>query len=522
MSAVNAVRHIVPGDVVVVCGLGATGWCPAVFKAITVLYKRTGIPNQLTVFAIAGQGDRGNDLGSVDCLAKYPGLVKEFFTGHMETFRYTIKAAWRGDLELVCMPQGTFARGLALAACGCHSIVTKVGIGTFADPAVKNGKGTKVGPLASQQWVVNDGGQLRYDLSKRKPTVAVVVGTCADPDGNVSLKRCPLRGEASAAVLAVKKNGGLVIFQVGYFVDKLPEAEIDIAGSDIDIIVVRPDTPQTFCFTQRHPLWSLVPGAKVNLERALKVDAWLNRIAKLTPTRTKEDQQVARAGAWLLSQLVKVGAVGNVGVGLPELVAAWLKRAGVMAGLNIKVESGPSGGVAAQGPLFGCMHGATKVQESPEVFAEFEAGIDFAVLGAAQIGANGDVNSSMRGKDLVGPGGMQSIAYGARKIIFLMRATDKRTGDSRFVSEVDEVTFSAEQALAAGKEVYYVTDFAVFKLVQDIGRSGLKPIYRMPGCSGGEIMNRMPFILATPDSKGIDYLPESVVAGENFLLELAE
>lgn len=101
-------------------------------------------------------------------------------------------------------------------------------------------------------------------------------------------------------------------------------------------------------------------------------------------------------------------------------------------------------------------------------------------LGAAQISPNGDVNVSRMSKNrLTGPGGFIDISQSTRNICFMTTLTAKGLevscpGDGslkiemegsvkKFVSEVFEKTFSGDESVRRGQQVFYVTERAVFR-----------------------------------------------------------
>ncbi|MFA5022135.1 MAG: CoA-transferase [Patescibacteria group bacterium] len=518
ISAAEAAQKIKSGSVVVASDLGITGWCSAIFKAVVVSFKRVGEPQGLVVEPIAGQGDRNRGFWSIDRWAEFPGLVSMWITGHHETFYRARQAADQGRIKMFCIPQGEFSQLFAALMKGMDQFLTKVGLKTFMDPRL--GPGTRLGGNTTEQFVTvtPDGNQLCYTCPW--PNVAIINATTADKHGNVSVKRCALYGEKFAAVMAVKVGNpkpGIVIVQAAYYVDELASEDIYIPGHLVDYVVIRPETPQAFFYSQRHPFWALIPNSGVNSRRALEVIKWICQIAKLTPRRTLKDNVVARIVVYLMSKILKIGDDGNIGVGLAEVVAYWMRRAGLTANLKIKIESGPEGGTPAPGPFFGGMIGPTKMYESWEVFADFMKGIAFAVLGALEIDQKGNVNLSRFGKlvsQFVGPGGAMTIMHGARNLFFVMRLHNEKNGAVRFVEKVMEVTFNADEALRAGKRVFYVTDFGALELTEN----GLKLIARMPDWTIERIRAVLPFPIII--GQDVEVLPQTVVTGQCFQLNL--
>jgi acyl CoA:acetate/3-ketoacid CoA transferase len=490
-----------------VVALGGMSWPTAVFRAIYERYLNTGSPSGITVIAPAGQGGRGLIPWSIDDLSKLPGLVKRFITGHLETFKWTKKAAAAGRICLHCIHQGALVQLVGRLAKGENVFWTQAGLGT-----AYGAKSAMTEP--EEQFVETVDGQVRVTCPALDAnSVVVVVATYADEGGGLYSDNVVSEGEAEAAAEAVHRQGGIVIAEVGGVIPLRAQPARFMA----DYVVVRPDARQVLCFTQRAPFWALIAGARYNVARAFAIIGFINRLAKLTPQRGPLDCMVARAAAFILAKQVKAGVKGNVGVGLPEMVVVEGERAGIMSKLHLVVESGPLGGRPTSGGFFGAEVNPTEIRSSVQVFQEIEKeGLDFTILGLLEADYAGNGNSSRwsdRIEDLVGPGGAITIASAAKQIFLVLRLRDKK-GQLRFVEPVREVTLSGPEALRRGKQVFFITDCGVIQLTAD----GLKLIYRMPNFPLKDILELLPFVSLSDD---LEVLPESVVTGQNFKLTLA-
>ena len=100
----------------------------------------------------------------------------------------------------------------------------------------------------------------------------------------------------------------------------------------------------------------------------------------------------------------------------------------------------------------------------------------------------GNSNVSKFGPKFSGTGGFIDISQNAKKVVFLGTFTatglDVQIDDTslkiksegknkKFVTEVEQITFSARQALDTGRPVLYITERCVFILTEQ----GLKLIY---------------------------------------------
>ena len=126
-------------------------------------------------------------------------------------------------------------------------------------------------------------------------------------------------------------------------------------------------------------------------------------------------------------------------------------------------------------------------------------------MGFGEFDQWGNVNVSRLGGLTVGPGGFIDIAQNAEKVIFCgsfqAKGTKLAFGDGqlivenqgsiqKLVNQVDQITFSGQQASAQGQEVLYVTERAVFRLSED----GLELIEIAPGVDlEHDVLDQMEF-----------------------------
>jgi propionate CoA-transferase len=108
-------------------------------------------------------------------------------------------------------------------------------------------------------------------------------------------------------------------------------------------------------------------------------------------------------------------------------------------------------------------------------------GLDIASLSFAEVDTLGNVNVHAFGERLRGPGGFPNISRGAKRMCFVgtlttggMKAaieddaiTITAEGTTqRFVERVEEVSFSGPAAAERSQEVRYITERAVFALIE--------------------------------------------------------
>ena len=178
-----------------------------------------------------------------------------------------------------------------------------------------------------------------------------------------------------------------------------------------------------------------------------------------------------------------------VGIGLPN-IAVNLARMTVAPDLELVYEAGAYGARPARLPLSigdpAIVTGATAVVSMLDLFGCYLQGgrVDVGFLGAAQIDAFGNINTTVIGDyhapvtRLPGSGGACEIALHARRVFVIMRQSRRS-----FVERVDFVTSPGRQDGAAhgrGGPSVVVTDLGVYRFGPD-GRMRLDLMH--PGTS---------------------------------------
>ena len=480
ISARDAVSLVKDGDTVVVGGFVGSGHPEALTAALERRFLEEGRPRDLSLVFCAGQGDkkdRGlNHFG-------HEGLVARATGGHWGLAPKLGRLAVEGKIDAWNLPQGVLSHMFRDIAAGKPCTITHVGLKTFVDPRLEGGKASPKTTEEVVELVTLDGKEyLKY--KHFRPDVCLIRGTTADEFGNISMEQEVATLEALSQAMATKKCGGTVICQVMRLAKHqgINQLFVEIPGILVDHVVVVDVTRephlhmQTFG-EQYNPYYS---GQVAYPEDSL-----------FRPMEMSERKLVARRS---LFELLPLGeCVVNLGIGMPEGVANVAKEEGVRDRIVLTVESGPIGGLPASGLSFGASHSPYCVLDQPYQFDFYDGGgLDIAFLGAGEIDPRGNVNVSRFGANFAGCGGFINITQNAKRVVFcgtftaggLEVACDDgklrilREGRNRkFVTKLDQVTFSADYATERGTPVTYVTERCVFRLE----REGLRLVEVAPG-----------------------------------------
>jgi propionate CoA-transferase len=355
-------------------------------------------------------------------------------------------------------------------------LLSKVGLGTFVDPA--NGGG-KLNERTTEDLVrlLEIDGEPWLFYKAFPINVAIIRGTTADRNGNISMEKEALTLDNLALATAAKNCKGFVIAQVERIAasGSLNPRHVKIPSVLIDCVVIA--QPENHAQTY-------ATGYNGAFSGELRVPTDRN-----VPLPLDDRKIIARRCALELP----MGGVVNLGIGMPEGVASVAAEEKLFDYVTLTAEPGIIGGIPQGGLDFGAAINAESILDQNQMFDFYDGGgLDLACLGMAQVDGRGDVNVSLFNGRLAGAGGFINISQNARQLIFagtfssgglktaVVDGQLKIVNEGKvqkFVDRVDQITFSGRLAASNAQPVLYVTERCVFRLVHE----GLELIEIAPG-----------------------------------------
>ncbi|MDD9148182.1 acyl CoA:acetate/3-ketoacid CoA transferase [Sporolactobacillus sp. CQH2019] len=461
VSSAEAANLIKDGQSIAVGGFVGFATAEEVLGALEKRFLTTGSPKNLFVMNCAGVGDkkdRGmNHFG-------HEGFVRKVYCGHIGLAPKLANLVSENKVECYIVPQGVTTHILRAIAGKKPGVITHVGLKTYADPRVE---GCRANDISKEEVVelikIDNKEYLRY-----KPfpvNVAIIRGTTADENGNITVEKEALFSEQIQMAQAAKNSGGIVIAQVERIARKgsLNPQYVKIPGICVDFLVVaKPENHcQSFVDSSFNPSWS--GQIKVPVDRLEKM-------------KLNQRKVCARRAAMELRR----GAVVNLGIGVPDGVANVAAEEGLSDQLVLTIESGAIGGIPAGGLGIGASLNPEAIIDQDYNFDFYDGGgLDICYLGLAEADEDGNLNVSKFSGRVVGPGGFINISQNSKKLVFCgtFTASGLKTEISdgrlkiiqegrnkKFKKHVEQITFSGEYAAEAGQKVFYITERAVFEL----------------------------------------------------------
>ena len=482
----EALDLIQDGAVITATGFVLHGLADEVFKAVEDKFLQTGHPRNLEYFFLGRAGLEGYGFDRWG----HEGLVSKIIAGHVGLTPKICECISNNQCQAYNWPHGAILNTIRAAIQGQKGCLSKIGLKTFVDPRLEGGKMNqatvedliKVVEFDNEEW-------LYYPVPKLD--IALIRGTTADQNGNISIEDECVPLNMLETALAVKSCGGKVIVQVKNISStKLPASEIEIPGTFVDAVVQCSD-PDKYHRQTKNIFYSSVYAGHVNIP-----------IEDFKPLGLDVRKIIARRCFMEL----KEDALVNLGIGIPELVARIAAEEGVSDAMIMSCENGTIGGVPGANDTFGAAANAIGMISMNTNFDLYDGGnLSMAVQGLGECDSKGNINVSKFGAKLPGCGGFIDITQSTPLIIFAGTFTAGGTKIEiengklhilqegkikKFKNTVQQITYSGEYGASIGQKVLYVTERAVFQMTEN----GLMLIEIAPGVDiEKDILNQMEF-----------------------------
>ncbi|MGE1062159.1 hypothetical protein NXG27_05930 [Megasphaera paucivorans] len=468
ISSLQVAQLIEDGATVGVGGFGSYSAPDEILQGIEKNYQINSHPGKLTIFSSVCSGN--NTTADIGHNRLTPiGLVDTVIAAHFKNADKLYQLVGENKIAGFTLPLGTIVDLLRSAVANQPGVITRIGLNTYVDPR----QGTcAVNEKARQQQrdlvsvvEINDNKYLFY---KTIPLNACIIrGTYADEQGNISFEHEGIQELQFLMALAAHNNNGIVIVQVENIVQNgsIPARKIGIHHSIVDYVVIaKPENHfQSYAVNSYHP----------ELSGELRIPQ-----VALKPMDFNIRKIIARRGVLELQP----NSVINLGIGIPSGVGSIANEEGIATKTILSLESGPLGGVPAEGTGFGGSANFEAMYALADNLKYYDGGgLDMAFLGLAEVDQNGDVNVSHFGRGCAGPGGFIDITQNTSQVYFMGTFTVTRPrleinneqlsiqedGQGiKFVKKVQEVTFSADYARKYNRKILYITERAVFRLTE--------------------------------------------------------
>lgn len=514
ISELEAIKLIKDNDTL---GIGSSGiWSvpEALLKKLGEVYHKDKHPKNITLSVAVAPGTFNDEKFGVNNLTE-EGLVGKLISAHVNAGKSFAKCITNNQFATYTIPLGVYGKLLRASAAGDKGYLTRIGLNTFVDPRLEGCKANKKATEDIVQLVnINGTEQLYY---KTYPiNICYIKATYADKQGNISFEEEPLKGDQITMAAAVHNQGGTVVVQVQKIVNYIKAKEVSIHKSLVDYVVVCDDI---YSYSEEYPKY--VPELVGNKKSKIK------SFSEIIPLDSKKI--CARRAVLELN----ANDVINLGVGAPEIVAKIANEEGIFKDITLSVEMGALGGIPLGGKAFGAALYPESLMNIIHTMDLYDGGyLDVTVLGLAEMDKEGNVNVSKFNGRLAGPGGFIDISQATKKVIFVGSFTSGGLKEKvennelkiieegkiiKFKKKVDQITFSAKEAIKNNQKILYITERAVFELTEN----GVTLIEIAPGVDlKKDILENMEFKPVI--SKNLKVMDEKIFKNEKMLLSFSE
>jgi len=467
ISREQAAALVKDGAVLATTGFDGFGCPEDLIMALAERFHKEGHPLGLTAVKGTSQGD-GHGRG-YDHLEACEGMFRRFIVTHMGYDVGVQKAVM--DNKYIChlIPLGNYQNLLRAIAGGLPGAIARTGVGTFADPRFGGGKANKMTEESGIEIVqlTELGGQECLFYPAFPIDICFIRASFGDSRGNLSMKNEAMILDQFDIAAAVHNSGGIVIAQVDKIVPdgSIPPKEVYIHGSFVDHVVEGLPEYSWQSFE--------MPGFRPEIAGLSKA-----AVVKNAPLPMSVRKICCRRALMEL----KPGSLINLGVGMPSMLGSVAEEEGKTEELTMTIECGVIGGSPLGNMDFGAAVNPEAIYSQSDMLMLYGGGaLDAAVLGFAEVDRLGNINAHSFNGHTVGPGGFADISSNAKKICFIGNLTTggleteisesgihiiKEGRFRKFRESIDTITFSGTESVKRGQDVLFITERAVFRLVE--------------------------------------------------------
>ena len=457
VTASQAAAKIPDGALIGISGVGPWGAAMEVYQAVAERFEKERHPADISLIHAGGNMFTPEFAKDGKLAAYYSGLPN-LDSDLMASNQFPVYS----------LSQGIVAQ-LYRAQANDTPYLTKAGLNTFLDPRIEAGAGNgkaRENPIVE---VVEIGGEEYLHYNIPPITCAIIRATTADAEGNIIDEDEGVKHELLFLAMAVHNNGGLVIAQVKNLArnGSLAGGAVKVPGMFVDYIVPCTDQAKWHWPASDAPYSPALGGFGKTDESIIPFESYAPKGERLV---------VARRA---MSEL-RPGCICNIGIGMPVGISYIASKEGIQEMFFLSNELGAIGGHPGGDLFFPASFNARAYMRHDEMFDFINGhGLDITFLGAAEVDEDGSVNVTRIGGKIKGSGGFVNISASTRKIVFIssfsiggryavedgmLKILNPGKG-GKFLKKVDQISFNGQDVIRKGQEVCYITERAVFELV---------------------------------------------------------